>query len=80
MIMSASEANMRKICKSKHGFTMMEIIVVVAIIVILAAVITISASQYLNAGKDMEADISSMQESVDSAKNNLNQEFVDLGY
>ncbi|MCX6721387.1 MAG: prepilin-type N-terminal cleavage/methylation domain-containing protein [Candidatus Staskawiczbacteria bacterium] len=36
----------------KKGFTLMELIVVVAIIVILSSVILFSASQYLNKGKD----------------------------
>lgn len=42
---------MNKILKSK-GFTLVEILVVIAIIAILAAIVLYSATQYINKGRD----------------------------
>ena len=49
---------MKKIQKSKKGFTLVEMVLVIAIIVILAAVLLFGVSQYLNAANKAKASIS----------------------
>lgn len=71
---------MRKIIKSNRGFTLMEIIVVVAIILILASVVFIAASQYLKTGEDAKTNVESLDKSFSEAKNDINQNYIDLGY
>ncbi|MBR4556343.1 MAG: type II secretion system protein [Clostridiales bacterium] len=49
---------MKKIQKSKKGFTLVEMVLVIAIIVILAAVLIIGVTQYLNAANKASHSIS----------------------
>ena len=49
---------MKKIQKSKKGFTLVEMVLVIAIIVILAAVLIIGVTQYLNAANAASKSIS----------------------
>lgn len=78
--MFVAEDYMRKVSKSNHGFTLLEIIVVIAIIAILAAVVFISAARYLNAGQDVKSNIDSLEQSFSEAKDDINQDYIDLGY
>jgi type IV pilus assembly protein PilA len=49
---------MRKINKSKSGFTLIEIIIVVAIIIILAGVVSLNVSGILGTTKDKNQAVS----------------------
>ncbi|MBO4243158.1 MAG: prepilin-type N-terminal cleavage/methylation domain-containing protein [Clostridiales bacterium] len=61
---------MRKINKSKTGFTLVEVIIVVAVIVILAGVVTLNVSGILGTTKDknkaVSEDVSELQGVIDS--------------
>lgn len=48
---------MKKIQKSKKGFTLVEMVLVIAIIVILAAVLIIGVTKYLQAANAAKASI-----------------------
>jgi len=50
---------MKKIQKNKKGFTLIEMVLVIAIIVILAAVMVISVSGYLSKAKSAKAAVQS---------------------
>ncbi len=71
---------MRKILKSGRGFTLLEIIVVIAIILILATVVFLSASQYLSGGNKAKATVESLDKSFSDAKKDINENYIDLGY
>ena len=71
---------MKRIHKSKMGFTLIEVILVIAIIVILAAVLFISISGYINNANKLST-VASMQGSSFSKQNsNINSNFMNLGY
>jgi type IV pilus assembly protein PilA len=55
---------MKKIQKSKKGFTLVEMVLVIAIIVILAAVLLFGVSQYLNAANKAKASISAHNSNI----------------
>ena len=57
---------MKKIQKSKKGFTLVEMVLVIAIIVILAAVLLFAVGKYLNAANKASSSISMHQSAVDS--------------
>ena len=66
---------MKKIMKSKKGFTLVEMVIVIAIIVILASVIIFAVARYLNAA-DAAADsvkenVSNIESAIDHAENRL---------
>lgn len=48
---------MKKIQKNKKGFTLVEMVLVIAIIVILAAVVFFSVAEYLNRAKSATSKI-----------------------
>ena len=60
---------MKKIQKSKRGFTLVEMVLVIAIIVILAAVLIIGVTKYLQAANAAKASI----EQHNSAVGEVNQ-------
>ena len=60
---------MKKIQKSKKGFTLVEMVLVIAIIVILAAVLIIGVTKYLQAANAAKASI----EQHNSAVGEVNQ-------
>jgi type IV pilus assembly protein PilA len=71
---------MKKIHKSKFGFSLLEVIIVVAIIVILASVITISAGTFISNSKAKSA---SADEARSSALVNIQSSearMVELGF
>lgn len=61
---------MKKINKSKRGFTLIEMVLVIAIIVILAAVLALNISGYIqraqNAASSVSAHNNSIQMGVDA--------------
>ena len=66
---------MKKIQKSKKGFTLVEMVLVIAIIVILAAVMVLGVGTYLNKAKAASSSIrqhnSSTSEVVDAIDKEL---------
>jgi len=58
---------MKKIQKSKKGFTLIEMVLVIAIIVILASVMVIAVGGYLNKAKSAKAKVESHNSDVSSA-------------
>ncbi len=57
---------MKKIQKSKKGFTLVEMVLVIAIIVILAAVLIIGVTQYLNAANAASNSISEHNSAINA--------------
>lgn len=49
---------MRKILKTRKGFTLVEMVLVIAIIVIITAIIIFSVGSYLNASNSAKASVS----------------------
>ena len=66
--------------KGKAGFTLVEIVLVIAIIVILASVMAIAVAGYINNANKVRTSVSSNQASFSSKNKNVNSNFVDLGY
>jgi prepilin-type N-terminal cleavage/methylation domain-containing protein len=71
---------MKKIHKNKFGFTLLEIVIVIAIIVILSSVLFFSVASYLNRAKAAKSKVSSANASFSTANSKINSKFVDLGY
>lgn len=63
---------MKKIQKSKKGFTLVEMVLVIAIIVILAAVLIISITKYLNGANAATKSISMHQSVIDDVVDQVN--------
>ena len=57
---------MKKIQKSKKGFTLIEMVLVIAIIVILAAVLIMGISGYLERANNAAASVSNHNSMIDS--------------
>lgn len=66
---------MKKIQKNKKGFTLVEMVLVIAIIVILAAVVFFSVADYLNKAKSATSKIeehnSAIEEVTAEIENNM---------
>ena len=60
---------MKKIQKSKKGFTLVEMVLVIAIIVILAAVLLLGISSYLEAANKAASSMDKHNKSTESVKN-----------
>ncbi|MCQ2504569.1 MAG: type II secretion system GspH family protein [Saccharofermentans sp.] len=60
---------MKKIQKSKKGFTLIEMVLVIAIIVILAAVLIIGIAGYLERANNAAASVSAHNSMIDSVTN-----------
>lgn len=58
---------MKKIQKSKKGFTLIEMVIVIAIIVILASVLFFTVSDYLNRAKSASDEISTHNAEISGA-------------
>jgi prepilin-type N-terminal cleavage/methylation domain-containing protein len=71
---------MKRLHKNSRGFTLIEIIIVIAIIVILASVMFIVASSYINRAEAARDKVSLQHSAISSANQQINQDFVDLGY
>jgi len=70
----------KRIIKSKKGFTLIEMILVIGIIVILAAVMIFSVASYLSKANTVKAKVSSNQASFSNQNKTINDSFIDLGY
>ena len=57
---------MKKIQKSKKGFTLIEMVLVIAIIVILAAVLILGIGGYIQRANNASASVSAHNSMVDS--------------
>jgi type IV pilus assembly protein PilA len=66
------EIIMKKIQKSKKGFTLIEMILVIAIIVILAAVLALGISTYLQKAEKTASSISEHNQSISSVSAIIN--------
>ncbi len=55
---------MKKIQKTKKGFTLIEMVLVIAIIVILAAVLVMNIGTYLNRAKNAASSVKSHNSSI----------------
>ncbi len=71
---------MKRLHKNSRGFTLIEIVIVIAIIVILASVMFLAVSTYVNRAKSTKDKVSAQQSEMESANMQINQELVDLGY
>ena len=58
---------MKKISKSKKGFTLVEMVLVIAIICILAAVLVLSVTDYISRAKRATSVINENRDEVKSA-------------
>lgn len=58
---------MKKISKSKKGFTLVEMVLVIAIICILAAVLVLSVTDYITRAKKATSVINANRAEVESA-------------
>lgn len=58
---------MKKISKSKKGFTLVEMVLVIAIICILAAVLFLSVTDYINRANKATSVINENREEVSAA-------------
>lgn len=71
---------MKRISKCKNGFTLVEMVIVVAIILILASVMTISALRFIRAGEKASESVNVSQEKVSLSIAEANQNFVNAGF
>ncbi len=79
-ILYLEDAVMRRLKKQKTGFTLIEIVLVIAIIVILASVLIISVTSYINQANAVSDNVQSKSATFASNNNAINSNFVDLGY
>lgn len=56
---------MKKISKNKKGFTLVEMVIVIAIILILASVVIFSVTKFINAAKSAKDSISDHNKEID---------------
>jgi len=63
---------MKKIQKSKKGFTLVEMVLVIAIIVILAAILLFGVGKYLNAANRAADSISQHNSATAKAETDVN--------
>jgi len=70
---------MKKIQKNKKGFTLIEMVLVIAIIVILAAVLVISVSGYIQKAKDAATSVASHNQSVKLATSAISDALTGQG-
>ena len=62
---------MKKIQKSKKGFTLVEMVLVIAIIVILAAVLVLGIGTYLNKAKAAASSVDKHNSDVNSVNTEI---------
>ncbi|MBP5492073.1 MAG: type II secretion system protein [Clostridiales bacterium] len=71
---------MKKFNKNKRGFTLVEMVLVIAIIVLLAAVVGLSVSQYITMARSNSDRVGSQVSEFKANNAQINQSFVNLGY
>lgn len=62
---------MKKIQKTKKGFTLIEMVLVIAIIVILAAVLVMNIGAYLNRAKNAASSVKSHNSSISAVTDEI---------
>lgn len=62
---------MKKIQKNRKGFTLVEMVLVIAIIVILAAVVFFSVADYLNKAKSATSEIEEHNSAVEAVTSEI---------
>ena len=62
---------MRRLNKTRKGFTLVEMVLVIAIIVILAAVLLLGIGTYLNAANAAASSVTSHNDSVNYITNEI---------
>ena len=70
---------MKKIQKTKKGFTLVEMVVVIAIIVILAAVLIIGVTKYLNAANSASISIEQHNSAIGEVNHQIDVAVPGLG-
>ena len=65
---------MKKIQKNKKGFTLVEMVLVIAIIVILASVLFFSVSDYLNKAKSAKSMIQTHNDEINKVNADISAE------
>lgn len=70
---------MKKISKSKKGFTLVEMVLVIAIICILAAVLVLSVTDYITRAQAATSAIDANRAQVESATGEIDQALGELG-
>lgn len=70
---------MKKLHK-RTGFTLIEIMLVIAIIVILSTVMFLAVSTYLSKANTLKSRVSSNAGAFSSSNKLINSKFIDLGY
>ena len=65
---------MKKIQKSKKGFTLVEMVLVIAIIVILAAVLVLGIGTYLKRARAASSSIASHNKSISAVNVEISKE------
>ena len=65
---------MKKIQKNKKGFTLVEMVLVIAIIVILASVLFFSVTDYLNKAKSAKSMIQTHNDEINKANADISAE------
>jgi type IV pilus assembly protein PilA len=71
---------MRKFRNPKAGFTLIEMVLVIALIVVLAAVLFISITQYLSKADTVKYVASHVASSFSAQNVSINSNFISLGY
>ena len=64
---------MKKIQKNRKGFTLVEMVLVIAIIVILAAVVFFSVANYLNKAKSATKSINEHNKAIEDVTKEINK-------
>lgn len=67
---------MKKIGKSRKGFTLVEMVLVIAIIVILASVLILGIGQYLNKAKAAASSVTQHNSSIESINAFVDEELA----
>ncbi|OPZ85590.1 MAG: putative major pilin subunit [Firmicutes bacterium ADurb.Bin419] len=71
---------MHRFNKSKKGFTLLEMILVVCIILILASVVIAGVRGYIKKSNDVSNNLSSVGTSVHNANASYESKFVNYGF
>ncbi|MBP5187027.1 MAG: prepilin-type N-terminal cleavage/methylation domain-containing protein [Clostridiales bacterium] len=71
---------MSRIYKTKRGFTLVEMVIVIAIIVILASVVTFSIARYINKGNSGSESLATEREAFQANNVSRNAAFVAAGF
>lgn len=71
---------MKIIHKSKKGFTLIEMVIVISIILILAAALVWVVSDYISLGDTAEENVSQQEEEMTSMFSHANTQFDAIGF